>query len=147
MSTLSLSDLASPKRMRPPPSSRLSSGISPSIKNQEQSRTNESDTDAFNVGKRINETMSTMRQMMESVNVYSNNIGLTPKDITSPKYISKDTYENSPFGKQLILTNYSPYTTSLKYKSHSAFREDNPRVSQVSFLENISDSGDGEENQ
>ena len=83
---------------------------------------------------------------MENVNVYSNNIGLGTNDITSPKYISKDTYENSPFGKQLILTNYSPYTSSLRHKSQPLYREDNPHVSQVSFLENISDSADSDDN-
>lgn len=144
MSTLSLSDLASPNRMRPPPSSRFS-GVSSSIKSQEQGRSNDFDSDSFNVGKRINETMTSMNQMIKSVNAYSNNIGLTAKDITSPKYISKDTYENSPFGKQLILTNYSPYTSSIKHKSN--FREDNPHITHTSFLGNLSDSVDSDDNQ
>ncbi|KAK8893472.1 hypothetical protein M9Y10_021894 [Tritrichomonas musculus] len=146
MSSISLSDLSTPKRMKPPPSSRLSSAWSPSVKNQEQGKSNDADTDAFNVSKKIAETMTSMRQVMENVSVYSSNIGLTTNDIVSPKYISKDSYENSPFGKQLIITDYSPYTSSLKFKSQSHFREDNPHISSVSFLENLSDSAGSDDN-
>ena len=146
MSTLSLSDLSTPKRSRPSPSSQLSNRWASTIgaKDDYGSRSNQ-DTDAFNVSKRIDETMNQVHQLMENVNVYSKNVCLSTNDIKSPDFVSKDSYQHSPFGKQLVITDYSNYTSPRHATYSPHIRPDNPRISSTSFLSNISDDENDED--
>lgn len=142
MSTISLSDLSTPKKASQlPPAPKLSSKWSAQTsKTQETQRITDTDQDGF-LSKRISDAKQSMRQIMNDIDAYSSNLGITPKEITTPKFVSADSYQRSPFGKQLQITDYSPYTSS-RLSSPYHIRAENPHISQIRFLDNFSHSGD-----